>query len=113
MQSVARCVGGRVTNATELNAPALDVQRQPPTHQETLSEFERDLLDALTDEAVCTSVLHARSRLRKGMTPTTTRDRDRVFAACEELARRGLAERLDARSTIWWRRPMQISLASK
>jgi hypothetical protein len=91
-------------HATELDAQELGALRQASTNLTPLSELERDLLEALTDEAVCTSVLHARARLLKGLTPTTKRDRDRIVAACEELVRRGLAARKDAPRTVWWHR---------
>jgi hypothetical protein len=91
-------------HAAELDAQRAETSRQASTNLPPLSELERDLLKVLTDKPVCTSVLHARARLLKGFTPTTTRDRDRVIAACDELVRRGLASRRDAPRTIWWHR---------
>lgn len=92
-------------HATELDAQEIGALHQGSANPTPpLSELERNLLEALTDEAVCTSVLHARARLLKGLTPTTKRDRDRIVAACEELVRRGLAARKDAPRTVWWHR---------
>jgi hypothetical protein len=91
-------------HATEIGAGGLDAHRHASSDLAPLTKLERDLLEVLTDKAVCTSVLHARVRLLNGLTPTTTRDRDRVVAACEELVRRGLASRQDAPKTTWWHR---------
>lgn len=90
-------------DATELAAPRLDADRQGSTNP-PLTELERDLLDALTDEPVCTSVLHVRARLLKGLTPLRRQDKDLVVAACETLVLRGLAARHDHLRTSWWRR---------
>ena len=91
-------------SATGPDTSATEPPCQTTSHPIPLTELERDLLDALTGDFVCTSVLQARARILRGLKPTTRQDRNLVIAACDGLVRRGLAARQDAPNTIWWRR---------
>ena len=83
-----------------------------PTSIRPLNELERALLAALDDQFVSTSVV--RDTARRMMLTTapviarTILPRDKalanVSAACEELERRGLAERIEVARTPRWRR---------
>ena len=65
-----------------------------------LSDEERAVLSALTDDFVSASVIKVRSGL-----PRSQRN-EKVLTACNELAQRGLAELVGSgsRSTFRWRK---------
>ena len=92
---------------TQTEQPELD-----PTSVRPLTELEQALLVALDDQFVSTTVV--RDTARRMMLKTapviarTILPRDKpltaVSAACSELERRGLAERIEVARTPRWRR---------
>lgn len=83
-----------------------------PTGVSPLGELEQTLLAALDDLLVSTTVVRERARLLAGETKPlllkTSLSRIRpiatILAACGELERRGLAERVEAAGATRWRR---------
>ena len=104
----------RLMDAAKARAPRYLklVSRSQPAVARPLTPFERILLAALDDQYVSASVVRDRARLMP-LEATLSVPREMLacgrpiapcYAACDELERRGLAERLGVGRGARWRR---------